>query len=244
MIERPIVDLRILGTSTMPRVMNRYSLFATGNNIQLKGDVTRRAIICSLDAEMERPAERKFTARPVERVLAKRGAYIAACLTIVRAYFEAGRPNMCLVPFNSFDDWSGSVRSTLVWLGSDDPVATVEAARSNDPDRQAIASFISAMEAEIGIGRGSALSTAQILAKTDVKIQNYDDVGRPSGQGDFACPRLREALAALPVMPGNPRSLGKWLASNKNKPIGQIALKSTEQTHAGQQVWYVDVIGK
>jgi putative DNA primase/helicase len=54
-----------------------------------------------------------------------RGRYVAAALTIVRAYIVAGKPDR-LRPLPSYEPWSDLVRSSLVWLGRSDPVATME----------------------------------------------------------------------------------------------------------------------
>ena len=50
---------------------------------------------------MERPELRQFHGDPVATVLADRGPYIAAVLTIVRAYLAAGCPGL-LPPLASF----------------------------------------------------------------------------------------------------------------------------------------------
>ena len=38
---------------------------ATGNNLVLVGDMTRRALLCRLDPERERPELRRFDSDPV-----------------------------------------------------------------------------------------------------------------------------------------------------------------------------------
>jgi hypothetical protein len=94
-IERPIVDIRILGKTERVRITARgTSLFCTGNNIVMVGDLCRRIITATLDPELERPELREFKGNPVAAVLANRGAYVAAALTICRAYVVAGRPNL------------------------------------------------------------------------------------------------------------------------------------------------------
>src|SRR5262249_1851612 len=55
MIERPIVRVRPLGVSNLVQIESKATLFATGNNIVLVGDVVRRVLLCSLDPELERP---------------------------------------------------------------------------------------------------------------------------------------------------------------------------------------------
>jgi hypothetical protein len=69
MIERPIVDVRILGLSRSVRIESRATLFATGNNIVPVGDVVRRVITSSLDSDLERPELRQFKGNPLDMVL-------------------------------------------------------------------------------------------------------------------------------------------------------------------------------
>ena len=69
----------------------------------------------------------------MEEILANRGAYIAAALTICRAYIAAGRPNL-LPQLASFGEWSDTVRSALVWLGEADPVKSMDTSRADDPE--------------------------------------------------------------------------------------------------------------
>jgi putative DNA primase/helicase len=75
----------------------------------------------------------QFTYSPVDDVIADRGKYVAAALTVVRAYIVAGKPGK-LPPLASFEEWSDLVRSALVWLGLPDPVETSEDARDDDPE--------------------------------------------------------------------------------------------------------------
>src|SRR5918999_5799642 len=58
--ERPLVRVRILGLSEAREFECKATVFATGNGLTLLGDMTRRAVLCSLDAKMERPELRKF----------------------------------------------------------------------------------------------------------------------------------------------------------------------------------------
>ncbi|RYI98627.1 MAG: topoisomerase, partial [Acetobacteraceae bacterium] len=115
-IERPLVRIRPLGRSDIVEIESRSTIFATGNNLRVRGDMVRRTILCSLDAGVERPELREFKADPIATVMADRGRYVSACLIIVRAYAAAGRPDV-LKPIASFEDWSNAVRSALVWLG-------------------------------------------------------------------------------------------------------------------------------
>ena len=82
--------------------------------------MTRRGLIANLDAKVERPELRKFSFDPIERALSNRGAYVAAAITIARAYIASSKPKVCN-PLGSYGEWSDAVRSPLVWLGCEDP---------------------------------------------------------------------------------------------------------------------------
>jgi phage gp37-like protein len=117
LIERPVVDVRILGRSESIRVKARgTTLFATGNNFVIVGDACGRSITTNLDAGVERPELRRFDFDPVDRILEDRGKYIAAALTICRAYLVAGRPNRA-PKLGSFEGWRDTVRfcADLAW---------------------------------------------------------------------------------------------------------------------------------
>ena len=142
--ERPIVRVRILGLSEAPEFQCKATLFATGNNVTLVGDMTRRAIVCRLDAGMERPELREFEFDPIHRVHAHRGDYVAAAITIARAYRMAGRPNVC-PPIGSYGDWTDAVRAPLIWLGEADPVESMDALRGEDPELAPIRELLRAL---------------------------------------------------------------------------------------------------
>ena len=74
-----------------------------------------------------------FTRDPVAEVLANRGRYIAAILTIARAYRVAGSPGKPPPRLPQLRRWSDNVRSPLVWLGWSDPDESIKAVRAADP---------------------------------------------------------------------------------------------------------------
>ena len=126
--ERPVIKVRILGRSEMPECESHTAVFATGNNVAFKGDMVRRGLVCNLEALVERPERREFKKDALDHAASHRGAYVAAALTIIRAYLTAGAPQVC-GPFGSYAAWS---RSPLVWLDEPDPIASMDAAREED----------------------------------------------------------------------------------------------------------------
>ena len=138
--ERPVIKIRILGRSEMPKCECRTAVFATGNNVAFKGDMVRRGLVCNLETLMERPELREFRFDVLEQAANNRGAYVAAILTIVRAYLAAGAPRVC-GPIGSYRAWSTMVRSPLIWVGEPDPVASMESVRAEDPELANIREF-------------------------------------------------------------------------------------------------------
>jgi Bifunctional DNA primase/polymerase, N-terminal len=131
--ERPVVKVRILGRSETPECEVHTAMFATGNNVGFTGDMIRRGLLCNLESLDERPELREFKCDALRTAGANRATYIAASLTIMRAYLAAGMPRVC-GPFGSYAEWSTMVRSPLIWLGEPDPVASVDTSQAEDPE--------------------------------------------------------------------------------------------------------------
>jgi putative DNA primase/helicase len=143
-VERPIIKPRPLGTSVMPAIPNSFVCGANGNNIEIADDLVRRTLLCSLDADMEQPYMRNFRNDPAAAILADRGLYIAAVLTIARAYIVAGKPGRP-PRLASFEAWSDLVRGSLLWLCQPDPVDTMSLLASVDPVRDRMVAAFTAI---------------------------------------------------------------------------------------------------
>ena len=90
----------------------RATWIATGNNIQLCGDLPRRCYWIRLDARESRPWQRKNFKHPdlLGWVTRNRGRLIHALLTLARAWFAAGKPKAPNSPrLGSFEAWTETV---------------------------------------------------------------------------------------------------------------------------------------
>lgn len=215
MVERPVVKVRILGRSEMPECEWRGVLFATGNNVTLVGDLTRRGLICNLDALSENPEHRKFKNNPLAMSVNERGEYIAAALTIARAYLTSGDTAVC-EPLGSYDDWSRHVREPLIWLGEPDPVNSLEEARKDDPNRGSTLRLIRAWKEHLGTTCAyKAREIIPIAAETKptsqigVGIPNYEPM-RPEFN-DLLLERAGVGRVGFERI--DPARLGQWLKS-------------------------------
>jgi hypothetical protein len=108
---------------------------------ELQCDEPGRSVLCNLDAVTERPELRQFARNPLEEVRGNRGAYIVAALSVIKAYLDAGAPDVC-DQLGSCGDWSRMVRSPLVWLGLPDPIASMDVIRTADPVLTSIRQFL------------------------------------------------------------------------------------------------------
>jgi hypothetical protein len=224
MVERPIVRPRILGKSENKRIENAVTVYANGNNLRLVGDIVRRAVRCRLDAGLERPELRRFNRNPLKAVLADRGKYIHAALTIVRAYQIAGYPDS-LPSLASFEDWSLLVRSSLVWLGLEDPLVSMAQAREDDPTRLNLQAVVTAWREVIGTG---------------VQLTAGDLKKRAGERGEAAVVldrALRNVALARDGSEIDAKRLGFWLSRNKDRVVDGCRILSKRDAHSKQQVW-------
>lgn len=110
---------RILGQSQIVSLPVRCTWIATGNNIQLGGDMLRRCYWVRIDAKCPRPYERsEFRHKRLKQyVLAHRGELLAGLLALARSWFVAGCPPPDVTPLGSFEDWTTIVGGILQHAG-------------------------------------------------------------------------------------------------------------------------------
>jgi putative DNA primase/helicase len=219
---------RTLGRSEVPILSTGAFVAANGNNLVISGDLTRRAIICRLDAKIERPEQRTFDWNPVAVVKANRPAYVAAALTILRAYHVADRPGRP-PPLGSFATWSDLVRGALMWLGCADPVATMEEIRHADPVLALLQMIMSAWRQTFG---REQVTTAQVIKAAMERANSFDcHLELPNEQ-------LREAILIVAGRGGaiSNDALGKWLSKNKGRIVDGARFEEVGKRQ-GVTVW-------
>lgn len=123
---------RILGVSITVRVPTICTWWGTGNNVMVVGDTLRRVLSIRLESKMESPEVRdNFKHENLkEWVLQNRPRLLSAALTILKAYFDAGKPNQKLPKWGSYESWSALIRGAIVWAGWKDPFVSQPASRS------------------------------------------------------------------------------------------------------------------
>jgi putative DNA primase/helicase len=248
-IERPYVQIRPLGENLTMEVENRVTLAATGNQMRVVGDMNRRVVVCDLDTSMERPETRKFKRDPVAEVMRDRRRYVHAAITILRAHILAGYPGFSadMEALQSFDDWSRLVRGALVWLGREDPVATTQRVRGQDPDFLSLRNLLVAWRMKLGADspRGHTVREA-IEASQFVQAISSEAITGIAGQAPFKpAPGgdLKEAFMNIAGVRGSngvdARLLGNWIAKHENRPVEGFKFVRREMTKDAILRWSV-----
>jgi putative DNA primase/helicase len=189
---------------------------------------------------MERPELRQFERDPVAMILENRGKYIAACLTIVRAYIIAGRPDLA-PKLASFEGWSDNVRSALIWCGEADPVVSMEVARGEDPERIELADMISTWSAEFEAGYKNRKTLAEVIETAEATSQTFNGV-EPNNPELLSI--LQQVTKTRRGQQLNILALGRWLRTNKGKIVGNKRFANKFNPKGGSTWWIEEVIPK
>ncbi len=235
-LTQPIVEVRKMGGHEVRRIPGSATMLATGNSLVIAGDMTRRALVCSLDAGVERPELRVFDFNPLEKAKHGRARYLVDALTILRAFHVAGRPRQVDEPFGSFETWSDWVRSALLWLGLDDSNIVMERTRKSDPKLLSLREILHGLYRIFGKRQ---LRAREIISSATALMPFAKSVG--PGAEDYEHPDLREALLAVAGEGGaiNSKRLGKWLAANRGRPVDGLRLMEVGDDRNGIKLWAV-----
>jgi putative DNA primase/helicase len=233
-LTQEIVEIRPFGKNDELITVPSISVVSVnGNNLRVVDDLTERTLLCRLDANMELPGTRSFDFDPIEMVKDDRAKYVRACLTILRAYAVAGYPDNAKPVMGGFDDWSNRVRSALVWLGCDDPCATMQQLRDQDEGKGVLDELLGVWRREFGDDYwtiGHAIDHA--------KGTEIDGVWRKPVTD------LLDALSGLcPANRLNPRLVSRWFGNVKGVVVNGRRFVSYQCKNSNDaKRWCVEVI--
>jgi hypothetical protein len=235
---------RRLGVSEdtiMPLLVTWY---ATANNAEIIGDMSRRVVLIRLFTKEEQPEDRDPTLfrHPdlLQWVREQRPRLVAAALTVLRAYVVAGRPaQKCR--FGSFESWAGLVASAIVWAGYADPCTTRQAVEENaGSDRSKLGAVLVAWEEQYG-------SDPQKLATVLRTIDDEAREARKEGTATDTLPltALEDAFTGLSNdgRRPSPQQLGKLLGHLRGRVVNGLYLDNTAMDRNGTHLWRVRSAG-
>jgi hypothetical protein len=234
------IDLRILGESKKITTRCSAVVTATGNNLKLVGDLTRRAVVARIDPKTDRPELRQFNYNPLADARENRGELVAAALTLMKAYHAAGMPRP--PQLQGFEEWSDTVRGALMWVGLADPAETQDRLRENDPKLTKLIRMATVWRKAFG---AYATTVAEAVAKAEER--------KPDGiwenfKPPLANPELNEAFMAIARRGTtiNPEAIGKYLSSEVERVVtletgAKVRFEKTG-TRQGVALWHLVVV--
>jgi hypothetical protein len=222
----PIYAFRVLGVSEMLPLPFRSVATFTGNNIVLGGDMPRRCIVGRLEPSTEHPEripEDRFRHPHIEaKARRDRAKYVAAALTILRAYVLAGAPDQGLR--FSFSEWVRLVGGALAWCGAGDVTAFSGKENVTEPEEWSAArALLGAWPRLDPAGAGISLSSALALLYPSTVVEAIRKGERPAPDGWEAERQAVQHLARCPdrAVPdahklgnGLKFALGRWFESS------------------------------
>jgi putative DNA primase/helicase len=200
----------LLGRSKNIETPVNATIFATGNNLTVVGDLTRRTVMCALDAHCEHPERRNFNVDVIELARAERAKLVAAALTLLCAWYLAGE-TIEPPPFGGFEEWSYRIRAPLLWLGQADPCETTLKVQTEDPLLLSLATVMAQWRQHVGM---RAERTVQQVINCAINVN------------DFHVALLNVAQGRSGGMVSNER-LGRWLRKNEGRVVGGLMLNCT-----------------
>ena len=135
---------RRLGQTEILQFPLVQTFFVTGNQLSFARDTSRRVLVSRLAPIEERPEERTAFKHPhlLQWIKDNRKTLLGACLTLLRGYWQAGKPDQHIKQWGSFEEWQ-DVASCIVWAGLPDPTLTRVQVMANDEDANMLGILLS-----------------------------------------------------------------------------------------------------
>lgn len=175
---------RILGGSNMAEFPNNRSWVSLGNQVQVKGDMSRRVYRVRLEYPGERPESRaaeEFRHPDLRQwAMDNRRALVQACLILVRAWFALDRPQAPL-PFRmgSFERWQETLAGILWVAGVQGFLSNVPEWRSeSDFERRHQVAHLDWLSAQFGAREFTSAQVTEAL-KRDRTAEHPDGMDDP-----------------------------------------------------------------
>ena len=232
---------RKIGTNEKAKRPLYTTFAATGNNVVLGKEMSRRVLRVYLRSDQANPEDRARSGFKYSNlrqyVKDNRGKLLSAALTILRGYCAAGRPDMRLRSLGSFEAWSDLVRNAIVWADKrlpDPGDSRDEIRRACDPETT-----------------NDLPVLLEGIRKLDNKHQGLlvSDIIEQAQYQQSSCKELWDVLkrnwpgksAAEPI---NGRALGMKLHHIQDSVIGNMTLKKTNGADSRVARWKVVTTGE
>lgn len=218
---------RILGRSEVVRIQNRALFVLNGNNVTAGGDLFRRVLPITLDANSESPERRRFTFDPRALISQRLDAYRADLLSVLLTYQQQGAPIVGTGAFGSFNEWEAVVRQCVCWLIREglapapmaDPLGVLEQSKEEDPAHLQHVAILEAWHERYG--------------SRPIRVNELVEAMRNNGFPDASDDPLDVLLSETGVPPRGRgafcgRYFGGWLKRHRGRVAAGLRLDSAK----------------
>lgn len=201
-------------------------LMASGNNLQIGGELSVRTLVCYIDSRCKHPEKRNFfkIKNWEEYMQQQRAELIVDHITIMWAYLLACQQNPALVqdpgqtgkplePWGGFEVWDEIIRRALIWVGMPDPC---ESRWQDDHHKEE--------------GTSIAHELARAFPEEFTQAQACEEINEKQHE------RLRDAIPLRYKDRQGMVILEKfryWFRDNRNRPMGDWTVVKLTQKHGG-----------
>jgi hypothetical protein len=235
---------RLLGETKVLKLPNRLLAIFNGNNMMLRGELTRRILPCRLDARMERPYLRQFSENPRDTCTRERQDIVRDALTIILGYQTHGGDQLSKVTLGSFEEWSAAVLQPLLWaigaFGSGhvaSPLSKLQQAEDDDEELNALTALHHAWHDMFG----DKPQTIRQIIDTCFKASGFDS--------DEPCARLDNAITDYLACAANRGHENRAVALGRNLNfrvgrvfgVNRMFLKSDKRASGGVVQWIAHI---
>lgn len=223
---------RLLGKNLTAAFANDRVWLATGNNLQLGGDMRTRSVLVGLNPDMPKPEERTgFKIPNLDQwilVPANQRQVLWHLLVLVTDWTQAGAPRRSGITMRQFTPWAEAVDGFLAHHGVEGFLGNVETVRDIDEEEGRWTSFF----AQWRKVHGDEWRTSNDLRRSaDVAgngfgqvVDRWDGLFLTDGRGH----------------PVGVKSLGKLLAGQKGRYRGAYVLRGQQDSHTKVWVWRIE----
>ncbi len=236
-----VFGVRRFHAQELMKLLNNTVLAVTGNNLILRGDLSRRILRVRLVTPLERPDKRNDFRHPdlFGFVKNNRPRLFAAALTILRAHAAAGFPVPTVQitkadgtltteparPVGSFREWDTVVRHAMLRIGLRDPAATQDEAHEEDEGDIKLLAFLRAWHRYKPGLEGTVTAIIKEIMSAEMRRRQGESYASETAlQAEFKDALFELTETEVGKMPCS-KTLGYRLREARDKRIGGYRLE-------------------
>lgn len=219
---------RQLGSNAILKFPVTQTWIATGNNVSMSPEITRRTVWIRLRPSVEDPAQSKFKIENLRKwALEHRGELLCACLTLIQKWVDMGMPRGSARK-GSYEDWAQIMSGILDAIGVEGFLGNyARLSEKANENTQMWREFVRAWHAKHGT---SEVGVAELFLIASIK-ESYDADGRKIEIGQ----NLLDSLLRSDKEQGRKIKLGDLLKEQVDRVYGNYRIVRADMKNNAAQ---------